>query len=69
MGYDDSRYNQLGEEILFNLQPTVSDAAGLSQMPLSLQQQADVPVQNNTNSNNVLVAAGVLVALYLYSRS
>jgi hypothetical protein len=68
MGYDDSRYNQLGEEILFNLQPTVSDAAGLSQMPLSLQQQADVPVQNNTNSNNVLVAVSVLVALYLYSR-
>jgi hypothetical protein len=69
MSYNDSRYNQLGEEILFNLQPTVSDAAGLSQMPLSLQQQADVPVQNDTNGNTVLAVAGVLVLLYLLSGS
>lgn len=69
MSYYDSDSDQLGEEVLFNFQPTVSDAAAQSQAPLLLQQQADVPVQNNTNSNNVLVAAGVLVALYLYSRS
>ncbi len=68
MSYHDSSNDQLGEEVLFNLKPTVSDATAQSQM-LLLQQSADVPVQNNTNSNTVWAVAGVLVALYLFSRS
>ncbi len=69
MVYYGSDSDQLGEEVLFNFQPTVSDATAQPQTPLLLQQQSGAPVQNNTSNNGVLVFAGVLVALYLYSRS
>ncbi len=67
MGYYDLDSDQLGEEVLFNLKPTVSDAAGQPQIPVLLQQPADIPIQNNTNT--VLAIAGVCVVLYLFSRS
>ncbi len=69
MNYYGLNSDQLGEEVLFNLQPTVSDAAGQSQALLSLPQQGDVPVQSNTNNNTVAAVASVLVVLYLYLRA
>lgn len=60
-----SNYNQLGEEILFNLQPSVSDKTDQSQLPVSIEQSADTSVQSNGTTALVI---GGLVLLYFITR-